>query len=594
MRRNATFILCGLLGFFALGIHVEMAEWTAPARNLLRSRTVPTAILNFGATGRVFRNLRLVRPEKNDESLYPQSDYRRLGLYAGLFQKKRIVGQWLYSANPDWLSDITHNPAPSPEPHPPVPPSPDWPVLSVQVNQQDISSAEWGLEFNWRGHGREWERPAAVSYFEAGKPPFTAFAGIRLHGGTSRQPGQRHSYRLYFREELGTSEFKPGMGVDRPVRHLVVHADWPPESPFSGLLSFDAAERMGCLVPATRPVRFFLNGKDHGLCFLSEHISRKEWISRLGHPDFVMYIFKAERERESHEKYGSFHIWVLKHPAPMQTEDVEDIVDLDNMMAYVFSMVYCGVSDGYQGAAIRNERENPPRWRWINWDMDHGFVDVYKGDAQREPWQQESWERAILRKGEPKYNTWRARGDAPSVLFARLVQDDPAFRRRAVRWVMDTLNHKLTREFLGSRVDYYERLAKSFGREDLDFIEDYRNFIEHRPAFLRERMKDYFGVGEAWRCTVSAPTNAALAVDGFQKTGGYEGWYFDGETISLSASGNGSWTINGEVFGTSGISLTVTQNLDIAWTQSSDPVSSMRTSRAPPEGSETAALRATR
>jgi len=594
MRRKALFITFGLLGFLTAGIYLETAFWTEAARSLLRSLSVPAAILNYGATGRAFRHLRLVRPVKNDEALYPLSDYRAPGLYASIFQKKRIVDQWLYTVNREWLPELSTFPVPLPDETPPVPPTAEWPVLAVRITPQDLTSDPWGIETNYKGHGREWERPAAITYFAAGQKPFMSLAGMRLHGGTSRAPGQKHSFRLYFREELGASAFEPGLGADRPVRHLVVHADWPPESPFSGLLSFDAAERMGCMVPATKPVRFFLNGKDQGLYFLSEQISRKEWVSRMGHPDFVMHIFKAEREREAHQQYGDFHRWVIRQPAPLLSETFEDIADLNNMIAYVFSMVYCGVSDGYQGAAIRDNREAVPKWRWINWDMDHGFVDVYGGTEPRDNWQQESWERAILHPGEPKYSHWRNRGDAPSVLFGRLVRDDPAFCRRAVRWVMDTLNHTLTHEFLSSRIDHYERLARSFGRTDLKFIEDYRNFIDHRPAFLRERMKDYFGVGDAFLCRVSAPANLPVVIDGLSTNSSYDGWYFEGESIGLSAPEEGRWLVNGIPLDEREVSLTVTQNLDIVWNQISNPDASIRISSAPRDGSVTAALRATR
>ena len=106
MRRLADKALVPLVlaGFLAAGRGLERVDAFQSARAALRDPAVPTAMLNRGSLGRLLRHLRLVRPVPNDGALHPKSAYSKTALGASLFQKKRLVGGWLYVANPDWVA----------------------------------------------------------------------------------------------------------------------------------------------------------------------------------------------------------------------------------------------------------------------------------------------------------------------------------------------------------------------------------------------------------------------------------------------------------------------------------------------------------
>ena len=216
---------------------------------------------------------------------------------------------------------------------------------------------KWGIFTYFLGHGREWERPAAMAYYVDGRPVFATRAGLRLHGGRSREPLQVHSVRLHFREEYGAAEFKRGVlfgPESEPIRRLVVKADWPHHYPYVGLLAYDMAERIGGIVPHTQPVLFVLNGQlQTNLYFLAEHVGRAAWANRVGHRDFLMYVMKGVRESESFQAYAEFHRWALRTPEPLDLAEVEKRVDLDNLSAYVLAIAYGGTTDGFQGAALK-------------------------------------------------------------------------------------------------------------------------------------------------------------------------------------------------------------------------------------------------
>jgi hypothetical protein len=68
------------------------------------------------------------------------------------------------------------------------------------------------------GMGFGWERPVSFEYFDAfDSVSFQADCGVRIHGGEGRRPEKspKHSFRLIFRSEYGTSKFNfPLFGND--------------------------------------------------------------------------------------------------------------------------------------------------------------------------------------------------------------------------------------------------------------------------------------------------------------------------------------------------------------------------------------------
>lgn len=548
MRRWADkwLVAAGLAGLLAAGWGLERVAAFQTAKAALRDPTVPTALLNRGSLGRLLRHLRLVRPVPNDGSLHPKSAYAKTALDASLFQKKRVVGGWLYESNPDWVEDWTGRTAT----HSAVDPA--WLHSGLPLLALDLAAADMNDLLNQpKGHGKEWERPAALAFHRDGQRVFADRVGVRLHGGRSRLPGRVHSYRVYLREEYGPAHFAPewiGGATCRRLSRFVIRADWPARYPFAGLLALDVAERLGCTVPRTQPVELVLNGQlQTNVYHLSEHVGRTAWAERLGHKDFWMFIYKGQSEKAAEEAYGGWSHRVIWDP--LDYEGLEREADLDNLCAYIFAVAYAGVTDGFQGAAIRNLRDERPRWTWINWDMDHGFWDFFGDRIQRPAWEQESWELVFKRAEDRNYAFWRTRGDVRSILFARLMDEVPAFRERFLRFAVDSLNHRLTDVFMAARIDRYEELARAFGRADLGFIEEYREFARQRPAVLRAGLQRLFAAGELRRVDVRVPADAPLRIDGFDHVGPYSGIYFDGQKVAIEwagpAEGFRGWMLDG-------------------------------------------------
>lgn len=80
----------------------------------------------------------------------------------------------------------------------------DRPILSIATDSDNLWDSRTGIYANATRTGRDWERPVSMEYFAPGGTQLSAVgAGLRMHGGASRQRADKKSFRLYFRSEYG-------------------------------------------------------------------------------------------------------------------------------------------------------------------------------------------------------------------------------------------------------------------------------------------------------------------------------------------------------------------------------------------------------
>lgn len=95
-----------------------------------------------------------------------------------------------------------------------------FPVISLVTDPDNLFDSAEGIYVegdpllpgkdgfaNYMQKGKEWERPACFTLFEAGKAVYSANTGIRIHGFSSSMLPQK-SFKLYSRAEYGTKKFE--------------------------------------------------------------------------------------------------------------------------------------------------------------------------------------------------------------------------------------------------------------------------------------------------------------------------------------------------------------------------------------------------
>ena len=444
-----------------------------------------------------------------------------------IFQRKRHVGEYIYEANPGKLKAFPSSIVIKPEYF-----KKNWPLLSIVTEDSNLYHPDSGIITNKTSRGRGWERPAYISYFESGKLRYAGMAGIRMHGGKVRLQ-MYNNFRLYFRKEYGAGEFHPGIlfgSKTEPLKRLVVrNTSWPPGWPFNNPLAYDIVRQIGAIAPETQLTVLYLNGIFDGIYFLTPHLSRTQLKSYFGHDNFDLYLFKKKNTADA----KAFHIknfWRYTNSRKrLIMDDVGKIIDLDNLTRHLFSFAFSGTTDYCQGAAVQDNSKKDGKLFWINWDMDHSFIDISqtffkKNKKKKEIWEQIGWSLVYNKK---RRHCGRVR------LFTRLVNEDPAFRERVITLTMDLLNHRVNKRFLNDRLQFYGNLLSSYGEKNSLYIKKLDQFFQNRPFFLRKEMQELFGIGEIVRSEVNGPRHIRYEIDGYPEPDGYIGYYRKGKQIRI-------------------------------------------------------------
>ena len=353
------------------------------------------------------------------------------------------------------------------------------PVMSLYVEPDDLYDEKTGILRHTLERGVEWERPVFVSYFDRGQLLFAAEAGIRVHGGKSREFSPVMSYRLFFRKKYGADEFPRALIFTpsrEPLTRLVVHNDLRQDKRgmwwhFVNPLAYDIARRLGGITPDTKPALVFLNGQPQGAYVLTEHIVDASFVaSRFGHANFTAR--SAFPMQAWHRQ---------RNPPTLSRADVERSLDLESFTRWFIAVLWCAVTDPVQGLVLKDDTRPDSRWFLVNWDMDHAFQDLYQSARRGSPWEHDTF-RTLFRDH-----------DTRTEVIRRLVREDPDYREYFKRALVDAVNHQLTPEFLQERYDYYARTAAAFRVPHTDYLPILQSFLRMRTAALMRRAPEYVG-----------------------------------------------------------------------------------------------------
>ena len=250
--------------------------------------------------------------------------------------------------------------------------------------------------------------------------------------------------------------------------------------------------------------------------------------------------------------------WIDELPRPLTRDAVASRVDVENLTRWFLSALFCATRDAFQGPGqFRDDTRRAAEWFWINWDMDSSF---------RSP-NIDSFRLLLNQPGE------RERGRRPSepraVLVTDLLAGDPQYVAYFKQAFANMMNHQVTREFLDERVGYYERIARTYGVEDLRYLDPLSDFARRRHNVLWRLASEHLGTNRPVRVHVE-PSRGGLSVDGTPVSGAYDGRYFPGATVELALADSrqrvSHWVVNGEAqgHGARRLTLVADHDLDVA------------------------------
>jgi hypothetical protein len=223
----------------------------------------------------------------------------------------------------------------------------------------------------------------------------------------------------------------------------------------------------------------------------------------------------------------------------LSMEVVGRMVDLESFTRWFIGIVWCAVTDPFQGLLLRDNTRPDAAWFLVNWDMDHAFQDLYQQAPKGTPWEHDTFR-----------TLWRER-DIRAELITRLIREDPAYREYFKERFVRAVNYELTETFLQERFDYYARTAANLRVPHRDYLPILQDFFRRRTAALMRMAPRYVESPGAYRYTLKAPDAGFVRVNGRDVEETFTGWFFHDMPVQIEAVEGPSrlfayWVVNGE------------------------------------------------
>lgn len=465
----------------------------------------------------------------------------------------------------------------------------DIPVMNVVIDPDDLFSPTTGIYTNFNERGREWEREVHVSIVSPdGMTRRNLDAGIRMHGGFSRTAPKK-SFRLYFRNDYGTTELDVPWLERSPiseVSQLVLRAGGN-----DGFLVTDVNQRrqvtfvrdeiirdwyrqMGHYAVDGFFVALYLNGDYWGMYNVVERITADQMDRLLpGNDDYdvvkggwnSVQRYFTEANNGDLEAWEEFLAWHTNGDVATDPDFAEfkERVNYQNFMDFFALNIFCQNEDWPHNnwIATRHRTRSDAQWIFHQWDSEWAL------GLRPQGWTSNSlrWARGDNFHLSPSHNN--------TIAPLSNVFDGNRFHAGRTRDINGVLRHPHgQRDFiiaLENVMNFFMKPEKTVGEFNayIDLIrnevpreaarwapsvpenssqlvgyfntasENLRNFLQNRPASMRQITINEFSLAGARQLTFTAAGSGSgqLEVRGHLVDLPWSGWFFDGSPIELSA-----------------------------------------------------------
>jgi hypothetical protein len=381
------------------------------------------------------------------------------------------------------------------------------PVLSLALNPAFLWNRYAGIYRNFNGHGRAWQRPAQVEYFEdKNSSPIRFPAEVKIHGGWSRN-SQKKSFQLSYALARVSGADRQSLlvwpGDDRPNRAVVVRAAAMDVSYRLGYELFRSVYGdAGGVLPRATPVQLLLNGAAWGLYNLHEKIDPM-FLARIhGAGEYDLVDDADYRRTPQADAWNSLLDFFRSRDLSEEQnfEQAAKLVDLGNLTDYWLFNIYAANLDWPQNNYYAFRKRAPgERWHWVSWDSDATFngTGVHHDTLA---WATRAVLRHDLSYAGKQYDDERW---LVSTAIIRGLLRNPTYRARFVNRFCELHRDFFQPERLEARFErILNQITPHFGVDwerwpgsksaYLAAVQGVRRFIMERPAFVLEQFRRQF------------------------------------------------------------------------------------------------------
>ncbi len=384
------------------------------------------------------------------------------------------------------------------------------PVISLITEENNLFNPDTGIfvpgvSFDsqnpeWSGNyfmdGDNWERNIHIEYFERdGTLGFSQNAGIRIHGGKTRQAAQK-SLRLYARNEYGEKYFNykllPQRQVNKYKRFLLrtTMGDWGDETIIKDALAQNISAQLDIDYQDFQPVIVFINGEYWGIYTIKDRIDER----------YIEYTHNINKDSVEFKEWGnaSYDSLItfignnsLAHSS--NYEYVKTKIDINNYIDYTIAELFFANYD-WPGNNMELWRKIPDgKWRWVLYDLDASFGN-------------KNYNMLLHSTKNDSTVTW-PNSPASTFLFRNLLKNE-IFKSKFINRYAEVLNDEYAIDSLINKLDSIKEIYSpemnshigrwsfpdSFNSWEENIENDLLSFIEKRSCAVRENIMTFFNL----------------------------------------------------------------------------------------------------
>jgi hypothetical protein len=448
-----------------------------------------------------------------------------------------------------------------------VGPPPPAPTVMLALDPQLLSDPEIGIEPNdrwrrqqelpddsalgplrltrrrdWARERRQWIKPADLLALDGEGLLFDGRARVRRF---TMAVGPGFGLHIRTHDPFRPSRDVFGRRLLEPGRTIVIDED------DLNVPAYDAVRAAGGVSPLTEWGLLAVNGRAPGWRVLLEPIDDDFLKSRWGHARFD--VLKGKTFAVKRGDLAAYDALVHRVEEGVRTAaDVERLIDLPHLTALHFTALFLATGHNHelwQTYFVVDHDQVPPLIHAVGWDLDN---TIKEGPDHETFAMQRTFARRV-----PEQDTYLG-----VLVMLALLDQDPAFRQRYLRYAERMMNHVLTPAWW----DASRRAAG--GPADPARAEQVARFLRERPAFLSRSLARDLGLSPPRVVRVGIQGDGGLTIDGYAHRGPYVGRYFEGGTLELvvpperRAAFRG-YTVNGQGEPGPALRLPVTGDLEV-------------------------------
>ncbi len=434
----------------------------------------------------------------------------------------------------------------------------------------------WGAGGIYAFRYNEQEKPVHFEYYDQNKAErYQSDGGIKIHSPDGKQ---QQSFRLYARTEYGNKYFRHKFFDQKDIakfKRLVlrnagndgiqVNKRSHLRDMLSQQLFFERNNQNA--ISAFKTVNVFLNGEFWGLYNLRER--QDEYYIAENYPyegdlDLLErsfgYISNRNAITGDWQAYDEMKIFMRDNDISLSQNYtyVKQLMDVDNFAEYWIFEIFAGNFDWLlNNIRFWKARNNESKWRWMMWDMDHGFGLPFSTYGYSD-WNTLDWSTST--DGERTNN---GNNNIPirkllenenfKLKFINLFADllNTTFKPANIHRVIDELANKIETDAARS-FEKYESNSYQNWHEAVQSIKDY---ADERPHYVKEHIIAKFGLESTFTLTLNTnnETAGSIKVNTIAiSENNWQGEYFKGIPVLIthnSARGYNfnHWIINSEI-----------------------------------------------